>query len=173
MAVQKIRLKSSDIIKAKSVRERIRSLLTDACRLVRDSARKNVEHKYIQRTGRLFSSIRYTTREVATKRGYTITGRVFINEAETPAKKSTRGHSYAYFITHGTKDWHRTRSQAQRGRKKALAWFDSHTNKKYVAFWHRRGIKADDILGDALEECRSKINRMVRNKVRVINVELF
>ena len=42
-----------------------------------------------------------------------------------------------------------------------------------MALWHRRGIKADDILGDALEECRSKINRMVRNKVRVINVELF
>lgn len=173
MAVQKIRLKSSDIINAKSVKEQIRSLLTDACKLVRDRARKHVEDKYIQRTGRLYKSIRYSTREYNTKRGYTITGRVFINEDETPAEKSTKGHSYAYFITHGTKDWHRTISEAQEGRKKALKWFDEHKNKKYMALWHRRGIKADDILGDALENCRSEINRMVRDKVRVINVEFF
>ena len=54
MAVQKIRLKSSDIINAKSVKEQIRSLLTDACKLVRDRAREHVKDKYIERTGRLY-----------------------------------------------------------------------------------------------------------------------
>lgn len=171
MATQKIRLKSSDIINAESVKEQIRSLLTEACKLIRDRAREHVKDKYINRTGRLYKSIRYSTREYNTKRGYTITGKVFINEAETPAEKSTDGHSYAYFITHGTNDWHRTISEAQEGRKKALRWKDR--GRKYRALWHRRGIKADDILGDALESCRSEINRMVRDKVKVINVEFF
>lgn len=171
MATQKVRLKSSDIINAESVKEQIRSLLTDACKLVRDRARKHVEKDYIRRTGRLYKSIRYSTREYNTKRGYTITGKVFINEAETPAEKSTEGHSYAYFITHGTDDWHRTISEAQEGRKKALKWKDR--GRKYRALWDRRGVKADDILGDALESCRSEINRMVRDKVKVINVEFF
>lgn len=170
MATHKIRLKSSDIINAESVKEQICSLLTEACKMIRDRAREHVKENHY-RTGRLHDSIRYSTREYNTKRGYTITGKVFINEDETPAEKTNKVHSYSYFITHGTNDWHRTISEAQEGRKKALMWFDKREHKKYRALWHRRGIEADDILGDALESCRSEINSMVRDKVKVINVE--
>ena len=171
MATQKIRLKSSDIINAESVKEHIRSLLRQACEIVRDRAREHIKAKHY-RTGRLYKSIRYSTREYNTKRGgYTITGEVFINEAETPAEKSTEGHSYAYFITHGTNDWHRTISEAQSGRKKALLWFDKRENRKYRALWDRRGIKADNFLHDALDDCRDEIANMFKNGVRMIEVE--
>ena len=170
MAVQKIRLKSSDIINDRSVKEQIRSLLTDACKMVRDRARKHIKDKHY-RTGRLHNSIRYRTREYSTKSGYTITGRVYVNEAETPADKSTKGHSYAYFITHGTNDWHRTISEAQEGRKKALRWFDERKSRWFVALWHRRGVKADDFLQDALDGCRDDIVKMFESGVRMIVVE--
>lgn len=174
MATQKIHLKSSDIINAESVKEHIRSLLTDACKMVRDRARKHIKGENGKRhyiTGRLYHSIRYTTEARQTKSGYTVTGKVFINEAETPAEKTKEVRSYSYFIVHGTKDWHRTISEAQAGRKKALKWFDKRKNRKFRALWHRKGVEADDFLHDALEDCRADIVKMFENGVRMIEVE--
>lgn len=170
MATQKIHLESSDIINAESVKEHIRSLLRKACEMVRDRAREHIKSEHY-RTGRLYNSIRYRTRDYSTKNGYTITGQVYINEAETPAEKTKKVRSYSYFIVHGTNDWHRTISEAQSGRKKALKWFDKRKNRKFRALWHRKGVEADDFLHDALEDCRADIVKMFENGVRMIEVE--